>query len=74
MYVEIHEDSEHRATMRAGCAADFFTSSDMRLSAFKRLGGSFVLRRDDDFDGHIHVRVQMHSNFVRADFAQRPLR
>ncbi len=27
MYVEIHEDSEHRATMRAGCAVDLFTSS-----------------------------------------------
>ncbi len=46
----------------------------MRLSAFKRLGRSFVLRRDDDFDGDIHVRVQMHSDFVRADLTQWPLR
>ena len=72
--MEIHEDSEHRTTMRAGCAVDLFTSSDMRLSVFKRSGGSFVLRHDDDFDRHIHVRVQMHSDFVRADIAQRPLR
>ncbi len=27
VYMEIHEDSEHRATMRAGCAVDLFTSS-----------------------------------------------
>ncbi len=32
MYVEIHEDSEHRATMRAGCAVDLFTNSQPEVN------------------------------------------